>query len=970
MAAKNGHKSRLLSCVVIGLLSPCLLAKSAPSCPSPSSVKNMNCITNEKPKVHLPQKKKSKTASSPNTNKPNKTIHYEKVDPYTLNRQQIADVLGWMNDHSGLNRCRGYYVEPNLFYGEQSGLSITESPVNLTADYTSLALEDVTSIEGNVVITQPDRRITADKAYIYRDAKTNKFSTADLYGNVVLREPGKFAQGDKAHIELQSHGGVFDNVLYRITAVSTPPEIQTDVPREKKSTINIDSTVGWGIAKQFVRQPSGIIVVHQATYTTCPPPQHFWQVRAKTLTLDKEEGKGVARGALLYLKNMPVMYTPYFSFPLDDRRKSGFLFPDFGTSSRSGYLFGVPYYLNLAPNVDATVEPEIMSDRGVQFKGLFRYLTNKSHGNLHGTYLPDDSEFKDFKRSQEQKQINRLRQANPSLNTQSNQTIIRTNPLLRRLEDTGDERYFASLQDTRVYGTSGWSSHIWANVVSDDYYFNDFKGDPAQITDNQLINKAALFYGSQHWHFTSRVLGYQTLHPIDRTPVSNQYRRLPQLIVDGRYPAFYRSFNFNLDTEYNNFTYLDAPGQTSAMSPSIGSRTYIEPALSMHKYWVAGFLKPEVKLSSSFYNTSKMNVIFYNSQGNRVPGQQGGDESRVLPIADIDMGLFFDRDTHWFGHRYTQTLEPRLFYLYVPYKNQDDIPVFDTAVEPFSYSQLFRTNRFNGMDRVGDTSQLTFALSSRFLDGETGDEKFKAGIGEIFYFKKRRVNLNNVAGPVTLASVVPNDDYVSPIAGEMTFHINHAWRLESNIAWDPTKENNLQNVNPNSVPSDERLVNANVSLNYQRDNHHIFTVGYYYLRGGDPITNQQFQNSTAAIPTGKAPVASDSSLNNLSQGQIGGLWPLNQNWKGYASWRYDFSKDHAQTYFAGVEYDSCCWAVRVTGGRDFKYLTTTNTPVYDTTVYVEFALIGLGGIDISSPLHLLHDAFPNYYDHFGNVNYY
>lgn len=951
MTIRKKLSLKCIGYITIAMLSPCLLAKPVETCSSSPSEKNNHCVTAAPKKV-------------------NDDIAFKKTDPFTLNRQQIADVLGWINDHSGLYRCHGYYSEPNLFYGDETDLSIKDSPISITADGASFAQEAAVSLEGSVIITQPNRRVTADKAYVHRDPETKKFATADLYGNVVLREPGKFAEGDKAHLNLKDHGGTFDNVLYRITAVSKPPELQENIPRDEKPSIKIDSSVGWGMAKQFERKPSGIIVVHQATYTTCPPPQHFWQVRAKKLTLDKEEGKGVARGAALYLKKMPVMYTPYLSFPLDDRRKSGFLFPDFGSSSRSGYLFGLPYYLNLAPNMDATVEPLVMSERGVQFKGLFRYLNTQSHGNLHGTYLPDDSEFKDFKQSQEQKQINRLRQANPSLMGQSNQTIIDGNPLLRRLKDTGDDRYFISFQDTRTYGTSGWSSHVWLNNVSDDYYFNDFKGDPAQITDNQIINDASLHYGSQHWLFTSRALGYQTLHPIDRTPVSNQYRRLPQIILDGRYPAFYKALNFNLDTEYNNFTYLDAPGQTSAMSPSVGSRTYIEPALSIHKYWVAGFFKPEVRLSSSFYNTSKMNVVFYNNQGAMVPGQQGGNETRVLPITDLDMGLFFDRDAHFFGHAYTQTLEPRLFYLYVPYKNQDDIPVFDTAVEPFSYSQLFRTNRFNGMDRIGDTNQLSFALSTRFLDSETGDEKFRAGVGEIFYFTQRKVNLNNVAGPVTLASVVPNDADISPIAGEMTFHINHDWRMESNIAWDPTSGDKLQNVNPNSIPSDQRLMNANVSLNYQRDNNHIFTIGYYYLRGGDPITNQQFQNSTAAIPTGKKPVASDSALNNLSQGQIGGLWPINRNWKGYASWRYDFSKDHAQTYFAGLEYDNCCWAVRVTGGRDFKYLTTSNTPVYDTTLYVEFALIGLGGVDIASPLHLLHDAFPNYFDHFGKVNYY
>lgn len=899
-------------------------------------------------------------------------VPYEKVAPKTLTRDQIADIIGWVNANSPNARCAGYYEEPNLFYNAPGGLALNKSPITITADRTSLSQQAVSTVQGNVVITQPNRQVTAHQASLYRNSMTHQLSTADLYGQVILREPGKIAMGDRAHINLQDHGGSLDDVVYRMTATSKAPELLYDVPQSLRPIVQIDTPVAWGTAKQYERLPSGIIVIRSGTYSTCPPPQHFWTVKSQTLILNKETGVGVAKNAALFVGPLPVLYTPYFTFPLDDRRKSGFLFPVAGHSSLSGYEVGVPYYFNIAPNYDATLTPEAMTLRGVQLNGEFRYLNTRDAGNLHGSFLPGDRAFSSFKETQTAKQINLLRQANPLLANETDTEIIDNNAMLNRLNNTSNNRYFASIQDSRTFGTSGWSSHIWANKASDDYYFQDFDGDPAQITDNQIINEAELFYNSSHWNFTSRALGYQTLHPINITSVPNQYRRLPQIILNGTYPEFYKALSFNLNTEFNDFTYLKAPGQSDATLPSTGTRTYVEPTLSLPLYWTAGYIKPEVKLSATQYDTTDMNVFFYNPPTEPIiPAQQGGHISRVLPIGDIDMGLYFDKNTHIFGSDYTQTLEPRLFYLYVPYQNQNDIPVFDTAVDPFSFNQLFRTNRFNGIDRIGDTNQVSLAMVSRLLNNETGDEKIRAGIGEIYYFGTRQVNLNNIAGPVTLASQVSNAAVVSPIAGDLTYHLNPLWQLESGAAWNPSSRNKLENVPPAQQPNKGRLVNADVSLQYQQDNNHILMLGYYFLRGGDPIGNQPVQNGTPPLPTGGANhVKASNSINNLNQAQIGEIWPLSNNWKTYSSWRYDFSKDRSQTYFAGVEYDSCCWAARLTGGREFKYLNSQNKPVYNSTLYLEFTLLGLGNIALSSPTRLFRDTFPGYSDHFGDVNFY
>jgi|GEM_PF-278362 len=900
---------------------------------SPCQENESHCISKEPSTVAPPPLKKKK--------------------PTPLSREEIARLIGWVSSESPLNRCGGYYLEPNLFYNVSPHADLDKNPITITADETELSQQAGSKLQGNVVISQPDREVRSREAYIDRSALTHQLTTVDLFGEVSLREPGKLAMARKAHLNLQDHGATLDDVVYRLNATSRSPMLQYDVPNTLKPTLKIETPTAWGTAKQYVREPSGVLVVHKATYTTCPPLQHRWMVKARKLTLNKETGVGEARDAALFLGPLPVLYAPYFSFPLDDRRKSGLLFPDVGHSSLSGYKLGVPYYFNLAPNYDATLMPEVMTLRGVQLNGLVRYLNEEDFGNFHGSVLPHDRAFSEFK---EREFLQLQNSAAPGL--------------LNRLENTRDNRYFVSYQDTRQYGHSGWSSHLWVNQASDDYYFEDFQGDPSQIADNQIINEGELFYTGEHWNFTGRAIGYQTLHPIDLlSPVVNQYRRLPQLILNGNYPGFWKSWSFHLNTEFNEFTYLNAPSQNPLTIPSVGTRFYMEPGVSLPLYGAAGYFKPELKLTAAQYNTTHMNVFFYNSEGMETPGMQGGNISRVLPIADVDMGLIFERSTQWFGHGYHQTLEPRLFLLYVPYTDQNNIPVFDTAVDPFSFQQLFRTNRFTGTDRIGDTQQASLALTSRFLDNQTGDEKLRAGIGEIYYFGTRKVNLNNIAGPVTLASQVSNEARVSPIAGQLIYHLNPFWQFESNIVWNPSDHNELQNISLTKEPNENRFVNGDVSLQYQTDNNHLFMLGYYYLRGGDPLSNQAVQNGTPPIANGDT-ITSSSSINNLSQGQIGEVWPLGNHWKTYSSMRYDFSKAHPQTFFAGLEYDSCCLATRLTAGREFKNINNQGHFVYDSSLYLEFSLIGLGNVGFSSPARLFQSTFPTYSDRFGNVDYY
>jgi LPS-assembly protein len=382
-----------------------------------------------------------------------------------------------------------------------------------------------------------------------------------------------------------------------------------------------------------------------------------------------------------------------------------------------------------------------------------------------------------------------------------------------------------------------------------------------------------------------------------------------------------------------------------------GSRAITMPQLTLPLYSSAGYLKPNIELSATQYSLS-----------NQLPGEDTSID-RVLPISDVDSGLFFDKQGSWFGHAYQQTLEPRLFYLYVPYRNQDDIPLFDTTVEPFTYDQLFRTNRFTGYDRIGDTNQLSYALTSRILDPESGVEKMHVSVGEIYYFENRRVNIDpNSLDVVTIDNSVPPDNTLSPIASEASYRVTQYWNLNGNLAWNPqsgTEQSaeNTQTGETDVVQIPRGFNNGGLALQYKKDNSHIFNIGYTFLRGGDQLVDS---NGTLLAQPG-------SSQNNLNQSDLSAVWPLSPQWKTFSRWNYNISQGHDQNLMGGVEYDTCCWAFRLVGAHEFNYLDaeSQDNPRFNNMIYLQFAFIGLGNVSSNNAAGLLRNSIAGYTDTFG-----
>ena len=818
------------------------------------------------------------------------------TDASGMNSKEITQRLGWVSDPDGHAYCHGYYAEPILFYDEQLDLPKNERPLKVSFENSEVSPDGLSVFSGNVIITQPNRRIIGDVTHLQRDNTSGHFLSADLFGHVEIREPGVHIVGESGHFDVASESVTLSNVLYRFSfqPISEAAYIEAIT---NKALFSVEQLSAWGKATRIYRSGEGIVDVQDGTYTTCPPNRSVWKIKAGKLLLNNQTGKGKAQDVIFYLKKTPILYLPSFEFPLDRSRKTGVLFPVLGRTLSGGYEMGVPIYWNIAPNYDATVTPYYMSERGMQINGEFRYLTENSVGNFHGSVLPRDRKFSAFKKHNIEK-------------------FPAGTPGRSRLENTNDTRYFVSFKDIRAYNDN-WHSFIYLNQASDDYYFVDFHDDKAQITENQIINEGSITYSSQHWVFNGELMAYQTLHPLNQAFVNNQYRKLPELTLNGRYPHWQNSADVHFKNSLVNFTKIANPGVS--VEPVTGGRLNVSPSLGFPLYWVSGYFNPQVQLSLTHYGLQ-----------HQLPGRDD-TITRVIPITNVDSGLYFDQKIKWFGEKYKHSLEPRLFYLYVPVRNQNDIPLFDTTLQPFTYDQLFRVNRFTGLDRIGDANQVSLSLTSRLMREDNGEEKLRASIGQIIYFKDREVNIGDkpTADIVTRQITLPDDTRMSPIVGEIQYNLKEHVFMFAVAAWDP--DTNITN-------------NASFGTQYKRDENHIVNFAVNYLRGGDP----------------EIFIDPNSSRNDLFQSDLSFVWPITHQLSTLGFWNYNVSHGYTQNAYVGFQYESCCWAVRLFGGRGLLYQQVTadvitGKPEFDTQIYLEVVLKGLGTLSSESPRKLLRN---------------
>ena len=823
---------------------------------------------------------------------------------HPLTKAVIIEELGWVPSHE--NRCGGYYLDAPFHYPQTL---LDDGRIQITSDELLFSQRGTSVGQGKVTITRFGQQIIANKAYMYRDPQTGKLSDIDLMQKVVLREPNSMVVAQQGHLDLKTKAESLNDILYR-TAIynNTVTKRPTYTNPALQKTRKISQLSAWGQASEFRQDQPKIIKLSDASYSTCPPTSVAWQLKAKHIELNKNTGRGTANHARLLVRGVPVLYTPYFNFPIDSRRQTGFLPPTFG--SKSGGYVRTPYYVNLAPNYDTTITPAVLTQRGVQMADQFRYLTPVNEGNFNVAILPNDREFKAFQQTSE---------GHYGASTDEN-----IQAELNRLEKASDTRKSLSWRDTAHYNPH-WSSDVDFNYVSDDYYLrDDLMNNWNEVTQNQLLQQAQTTYKGKHWDFLGRMQGYQTMHLVDETVIQNQYRRLPQLALSGDYPNAAHGLDFFTYNELTHFTITQTPGDNT-VNPD-GTRLHIQPGIGMPLNLPWFYFNPRLQVALTQYELTGISDAF------------PANPHRALPIFDIHSGLYFDRNTSLFGTPYRQTLEPQAYYTYVPYKNQDNIPVFDTITNTLNYDQLFIYNRFSGLDRIADANQISVGVTTRFINQTSGFEKIRAGVGQILYFRDRRVTLCADNDPTCTQDTPSNPENrynKSPLSGILNYNINPSWGITGNSIWNPITNH---------------FDNQSIALHYQPGTSQIVNLGYNFVRNGDLLPGQ---------------LPDHTASGNLSQTDFSFAWPLGRDWTTVGRWTENWNRHYFQNMLYGLQYDSCCWAVRFVGGRVFSNLSPNNTPEYNKQFFIQFAMKGLGNIGPGDPSQLLSSSISGYQTNFG-----
>ncbi len=786
-------------------------------------------------------------------------------------------------------QCLGWQANANVpvCLGSYKPIAITplSSPdeIKMMSDKVSLYQNKPSTLSGHVEIQQNQRVVSAETARVYRDPKNNQITKIELIGDVRYMEPDRLVIARKAVLNPQDKSGYTEDVLYRFNT-------------NKRQAL----LPAWGRASWMQRFANSDYLLRNASYTTCAPQDKAWDLQAKSIKIDNQKATGVARDVTLRIREWPVFYTPYLSFPTSRERKSGFLMPMTGYSNVGGFDLGLPYYFNLAPNYDLTLVPHLYTERGVMLGAEYRYLTEKSSGVISGSFLPDDAAYRNFLHDHEAQF--------PGL--KNNSTNRWSLGVLETTQLTPDLQFHANVQQ-----------------VSDDYYFQDFSTNLALITQRQLLRQADLVYTSENWIFRGMAQSYQTLHPVNETPIADQYERLPQLLARGYYYDLPIHANLNILGQYDQFFWPGTWWEGAQIGMPRGPRFHLNPALSLPQTKPWGYVTPTVEFVENYYEVRQ----------NRWDHQHV-DYNRFIPRYSARGGLFFDRPMNWMGNAYTQTLEPSLYYLYVPYQDQSAIPIYDTANMIFNMDQLFRTNRFSGFDRIGDANQLSYAVTTRWLSEQSGSERANFAVGQIKYFTPRRVQLCRsltepcIASPYEIGQLPPHAS-TSPIASRAVYHLNSVWGITGDYVWDPaTSATN----------------NGDLNLHYQPSPRTTVNFGYSYLVNGDV---------TAVRNNG----ATDNALH---QAIVAFAIPLSDKWSTIGAYSHNISKDYSMMSLLGMQYDSCCWAMRLMGGRSFKNLNASYEPQYNNNIYLQILLKGLGSVANSDPNSILNTYIPGYNDPF------
>lgn len=689
-------------------------------------------------------------------------------------------------------------------------------PISIAADRITGYYKQEIEATGNAELHHGDNILTADRMKYFQTTEDT-----EVEGQVRLDRPKDTLKGNHLELNLQTEEGHMSDPRYYI--------------KDGK---------GRGAGSLLLFEGKDNYRLKDASYTTCPEGNHDWYIRAKDLEIDNKKEIGTARHVSIMFKDTPILYSPWIDFSYSGKRKTGLLAPVAGYNVRTGFDVALPVYLNIAPNIDATIAPRIMTERGFLLSNEFRYIGNNNmSGHLLFDILPMD---------------------------------IKTN----------ETRWGILYTHSQSLG-KGWQGFMNYNQVSDDRYFRELTPNLAQTSLTNLSRQGGATYNGRLGangtvSFTGFVQSFQTLQ--DRFPgaqIVSPYDRLPHFSMDAIKRNIGR-LDFELNSSWTNFYHSRLID---------GNRTILYPTVSAPWRNEYGYITPKFGLHYTHYSLSAP------------VDNKGENVDRTIPIVSLDSGIAFDRQMELSGRKFVQTLEPRLFYVYAPYRNQDYLPNFDSAVNDFSLAQMMTENRFSGGDRINDANRVMAAVTSRFVEQETGIERLRLAVGQRINFTDPRVLLPDT--PLNPQVTSGKSDFIAFISGRLTPHVS----TDANVQMDESKL---------------FIEKVRSGISYQPDTGKVLNFGYRFTRN---VLEQV-----------------DSSIQ----------WPIGGNWHGVARVNYSLKDDKILAGLAGFEYSSCCWALRVVMQR-----LTTATQTTTTAVFVQLELKGLMGIG-NNPLQVLQQSIPGY----------
>ena len=767
-----------------------------------------------------------------------------------------------------------------------SPLTVQAAPLNAppaTGILNSLCYDYVPKIEK----PSADQDANAQPVEVDADRlEAKQGGTAVYEGDVKVRQGVRKFDSDYAQLDQKSRDVIaIGNIYYndgQITVTSDKTlksNLDTKNSELEEGKYQVHGSPVRGFAEKVTMTNNNQnITLEGAQYTTCPPGQEAWTLKAGSIDIDQSEVFGEAWNASLWLYDYPVFYFPYINFPIKDERKTGLLYPGYTQSSKNGMDITQPFYWNIAPNYDSTITSRFMDRRGLMEQVEFRYMPDPAHvGTLYFENLADDKQYDE------------------------------TDSLNDHLSD--GHRYLLSARHTSMFMDNAMRVSVdYTKVRDQDYnYFNDFSPKVGTQVDNQLQQSLKAGYYQQSWNLNAEVRTYQILLASAQQP----HELMPR--INHNYYQQGNWYDLAWNTELTNFGYNnDQAIEENKGSAYTGTRVYTAPTLTIPLIDEAGyFLDSQYKLMYTRYDQTvpdDMSSTFTN----RFTPQGGGDVTleegiitRVLPSFRLKGGMTFERDQQWFGEGASQTLEPEFQYLYVPYKDQDNIGVYDSTTMRQDYYSLFSDRRFAGLDRISDSSRLSVGVTTRIYD-PAGDERIRLAVAQAFDFVAPRVKL--------YASDNLSTNTRSPLSFEGDAKINEQWYAHAGAQYDVEQR---------------QISSANSALEYRHEKL-ISQLNHRFVRDANYDLDRK------------------GEVTDLNQIGLLLTTPLNDQWHLYGGYYQELDQNVKVDRKVGLKYDSCCWSINF----NLEWVNTPDNvnlaPTSERSLGIQFEMKGLGSVGTGS----------------------